>query len=111
MKNKYQWYKYREHTAGRVGEWKYIHVRYVSYMPQQDWIEEYLDRKGLLCAWSEHFRKVEIKKAGKVPEKIVQEKVNEITGNLRAYNDELKWVNWYQRKCWNKKVSPLNNAY
>jgi hypothetical protein len=99
MKNKYQWYKYREYTAGGVGEWKYIHVPYDYFMPHQDRIdEEYLDRKGLLCTWSEHFRRVEIKKAGKVPEKIVQEKIKEITGNLKDYNEELKMVRRYQRK-------------
>jgi hypothetical protein len=98
MKNKYQWYKYREHTAGGVGEWKYIYIPYVSYMPQQDWIEEYLDRKGLLCTWSEHFRRVEIKKVSMVPEKIVEDEICKTEYCCKEYKEKLDWLRYFRRQ-------------
>lgn len=75
---KMNWCKWRSHYSYGTGNWHYIHVR---VMPQQiEWIRRYLATTNLLNIWSEHFRKVEIKKVApnKVPKDIIQNEIKEI---------------------------------
>lgn len=96
MKNKFRWYKWRQYTAGAIGEWKYICVP--SYLTGES-VKEYLDHKGLLDTWSEHFRRVVIKSIStKIPEKILEDNIKEITARMNDLESKRVWLYGQHKK-------------
>lgn len=85
------WYKWRQHTSSSVSEWRYISVNAdMNYMPKKEWIEEMLDRNNFLDKWSEHYRRVEIRKVKTIPVKDLKEKINDIKDTITNLSNELK---------------------
>jgi hypothetical protein len=92
---KFAWYKYRQHTAGAVTEWRYIIIssqfRNVSRV-MRDQIAEFLDKEGLLDTWSEHFRRVEIRPTNKIPKEVIENEIREIEVRNEDLRKKLKWL-------------------
>lgn len=88
----FAWYKYREHTSSSTGKWQYIVILDDGQRCHKR-IAYYLDRRGLLSTWSEHFRQVEIKKVKTAPAKDVLGRKKEVERELSDLTSELIWLN------------------
>lgn len=88
---KFKWYKWREHTSGAISKWEYILVCN-SFINKPQLVKEHLENTGLLSTWSEHFRKVEVLPAYKVPADVIVEKTKDIEELIKNRTEELKWL-------------------
>lgn len=85
------WYKYREHMAWGIGEWKYITIP-TDFAQTKSHIFEYLNDHNLLSTWSEHYRRTEVKKTNKIPKKIIQDKIKSLSMTIKDNQKTLKWL-------------------
>ena len=91
---KFKWYQWREHTSAAVSKWKYVLIC-TDYLKKPKDVAEYLDNAGMLCTWSEHFRRVEVRSADTVPLEAIVERIYHNEKRIKDCQEELKWL----RKC------------
>jgi hypothetical protein len=93
---KFKWYKWRQMTSSSLSKWAYILVS-ESYISSPNGIKELLDNKGLLCTWSEHFRRVEVKPAYDVPMKVIVEEILKNENKIKDCKDVLDFLRFQHR--------------
>lgn len=86
VKNKTQWYKYRNTWShGKDSKWQYTDIPW-HYKTAKDYFQSFAND----YKWSEHYRGVEWIKIKRPPKEYVEERIRETQNALKSNRNELK---------------------
>ena len=85
----FYWFKYRECLSSGKLDWQYVELA----MTRISDVESYLMEHGNLTTWSEHWRKLEVKRVKVPPEDVVKSRLESVKGKIGFLQREYKRLN------------------